>query len=105
MGRAAAVECVRVPGVPVVRIAASGGGGGGGQHVRAARRRPAATAIIDVDAIASRAASAARTTAGSKGLSEVAGQSCLAGAGSSALHPPHDLASASSGPRVHSHSA
>ena len=53
----------------------------------------------------SHAASAARTTAGSKGLSDVAGQSCLAGAGSSALHPPHDLAFASSGPRVHSHSA
>jgi hypothetical protein len=33
---------------------------------------------------------AARTTANSKGLSDVAGQSCPAGAGSSALHPPHD---------------
>ena len=68
-----------------------------------AARTVRASAIIDLCLML--LPRAARETAGSKGLSDLAGQSCLAGAGSSALHPPHDQASASSGPRPHSHSA
>lgn len=99
------VEGVRVPGVPVVRTGTSGDCGvvGGGGSSRSSAVRATTAAVIDLCLML--LPRAARTTAGSKGLTSVAGQSCLAGAGSSALHPPHDQASASSGPRLHSYSA
>lgn len=100
------VEGVRVPAVPVARTDTSGdgvAGGGGSSSSSSSTTVRATTAIIDLCLML--LPRAARTTAGSKGLSDVAGQSCLAGAGSSALHPPHDQAFASSGPRPHSHSA
>jgi hypothetical protein len=97
---------VRVPAVPVVKKNTSGdsisGGGGSSKRVPYA---PLASCHAIIDLCLMLLPRAARETAGSKGLSDVAGQSCLAGAGSSALHPPHDQASASSGPRPHSHSA
>ena len=102
------VEGVRVPVVPVVRTDTSGdgvgGGGGGGSSGSRSSTVRATTAIIDLCLML--LLRAARTTAGSKGLPDVACQSCVAGAGSSVLHPPpHDQASSSSGPRPRSHSA
>jgi hypothetical protein len=97
---------VRVPGVPVVKTDTSGDGiSGGGGSIKHVLYAPLASCHAIIDLCLMLLPRAARETAGSKGLSDVAGQSCPAGAGSSALHPPHDQASASSGPRPHSHSA
>lgn len=98
---------VRVPAVPVVKTDTSGDGisGGGGSSSKRVLYAPLASCHAIIDLCLMLLPRAARETAGSKGLSDVAGQSCPAGAGSSALHPPHDQASASSGPRPHSHSA
>ena len=94
-------ECARVPGAPVVRMATSGGGFGGGGSIAFCTRRAAASCQCYYRFLFDAMPRAARTTAGSKGLTNVAGQSCSAGAGSSALHPPHDR----SGPRALSRSA